>query len=189
MSQQTQENQEDGSRPLFPSILEYSSRNRTWSRAALVPATKKDLNFNTFLFLVATRHFWIHDEKVERERERSDSENHRDAKWFFAIVSLVFFFFFFFECICVSLSILFDSIKLVLHPYQWICVWDTHFQLTTQCSFSHSLLWLSIQVHPSPMHPSKFLFPSSNGHFHFSKTPILTILFFSTLLLFSHSTT
>ena len=104
MSQQTQENQEDGSRPLFPSILEYSSRNRTWSRAALVPATKKDLNFNTFLFLVATRHFWIHDEKVERERERSDSENHRDAKWFFAIVSLVFFFFFFWMYLCESLD-------------------------------------------------------------------------------------
>ena len=67
---------------------------------ALVPATKKDLNVNAFLFLVATGHFWIRDEKVERERERekerSDSENHRDAKWLFAIVSLVFFIFFFF---------------------------------------------------------------------------------------------
>ena len=74
---------------------------------ALVPATKKDLNVNAFLFLVATGHFWIRDEKVKRERERSDSENHRDAKWFFAIVSLVFFNLFIFlnVFVCVSLSL------------------------------------------------------------------------------------
>ena len=49
---------------------EINKKKKKKKTQALVPATKKDLNVNAFLFLVATGHFWIRDEKVERERER-----------------------------------------------------------------------------------------------------------------------
>ena len=87
---------------------EINKKKKEKKTQALVPATKKDLNVNAFLFLVATGHFWIRDEKVEREREREREigqwKSQRCEMALRYCLFGFFYFYFFWMYLCVSFS-------------------------------------------------------------------------------------
>ena len=94
-----------------PWFNRFRNKRTNKKKKALVPATKKDLNVNAFLFLVATGHFWIRDEKAKRERERKRDRTVKitEMRNGSSLLSLWFFLFIFFlnvfVCVFLSLSL------------------------------------------------------------------------------------